>query len=155
MKVVKTHRCTALVATRWHCFLWRNGGFGCHLRVRRRDGLWRHNRLTLFEPVRPRKGRGAWKWEWDSWLTAEANGGSKSRHVWRFGVKSFVRIKVGLGGKPRTLMEGENGGAGLSVDGSASHRATAPLASDARSEAQILAKSSSPAAPSVSVRRQP
>lgn len=50
-----------------------------------------------------------------------------------------------------TLTEGAVGREGVKADGSASARSVAPLASGARSEAQFLVKSSSPAAPSASV----
>lgn len=92
----RTRRSTVLYWPHVHLFLFRQGlFFGTHLRYRGRDGLWRHHRLTMFEPSRHQKGRGTFTCEWCSWLTTHAD---RSQAPFRVGLKTFVRLKIGLGG---------------------------------------------------------
>lgn len=72
---------------------WRqaNPSFGLHLRVRVR-GAWRHVRLAAVARFGAH-ARGTYTLELSSWRT---RGGSLYHN--RLGLKTFARLKVGLGG---------------------------------------------------------
>lgn len=93
-------RSIGLFWPRLHVHVWwfkRGPATGCHVKVHRHDGLWRHLRLRLAEPpARPIEHIGVLTWELDSWLTKKCRS-SKDTRVNRIGVKSFIRFKVGLG----------------------------------------------------------
>lgn len=96
--VKRTRRCWLIASSGAHLYLWLRGlCFGFQFAHRRRDGLWRHHRLRMFEPSRVAKARGTRTCEWDTWLTTRVGPGSGAP-TYRVGVKAYVRLKVGFGG---------------------------------------------------------
>jgi hypothetical protein len=94
--------------THVHAYAWtqerrpfkvRRGSFPAHgASVRFRDprgtNVWRHFRVRLAVFIPGDRGRGLIMAEIDSWRTV--GGTSNTR---RIGIKSFVRLKIGLGGR--------------------------------------------------------
>jgi hypothetical protein len=99
MKTTRSRRCRVVYGDGWHLYLWRRGIIvGFHHTRRVHGGLWRHHRVRLFEPSPKTLGRGTRTWEWDSWLTTRAGSGSGAPKF-RVGLKTFIRFKVGFGGR--------------------------------------------------------
>jgi len=81
---------------------WGNGSsYGGHLCFKLSSGHWWHLIVRLFHKAEPIQGAiGCWQWEVEQYESAKRKADPAGGN--RLTVKRFVRLRIGLGGRPST-----------------------------------------------------